>query len=431
MEVPLAHTTRTTTTLLFALLALPAALAAQEAPAAWETRPFGRLFEEVWQTVRDDFFDPDLAGVDWPGARQRYGPRAAAAGSLEEAVAIINEMLAELATSHTRLFAPSEPELHQLLGIFVSGALGGEIRARYPGGEVSYTGIGIATAEAGGGTFITAVLDGSPAAEAGLLRGDRILAADGEPFSPLGSFRGKEGTPVRLTVERQPPPAPAVDVEVTPAHLRPAELFLEAMRQSVRVIDAGGVRIGYIHAWSYAGRQYHDLLEEEVSIGGLADADALILDLRGGWGGAGPDYLNLFNRRVPVLEQVGRDGTVTTFDPQWRRPAALLVDGGTRSGKEVLAWGFQAYGLGPVVGSRTAGAVVAGRPYLLSHGCVLFLAVADVRVDGRRLEGTGVAPDVAVPRPLEHSAGSDPQLERALEVLRERGRRERGHADPG
>ena len=36
----------------------------------------------------------------------------------------------------------------------------------------------------------------------------------------------------------------------------------------------------------------------------------------------------------------------------------MLVNGGSRSGKEVLAYGFRKHGIGPVVGSRTAGAVV-------------------------------------------------------------------------
>ena len=104
------------------------------------------------------------------------------------------------------------------------------------------------------------------------------------------------------------------------------------------------------------------------------------------------------------------------FDPQWRKPVVLLVDGSARSGKEVLAHGFKTYGIGPVVGERTAGAVVAGRAILLSDWSFLYLAVLDVRIDGERLEGRGVEPDVAVARPIPYAAGADPQLERALEV---------------
>jgi carboxyl-terminal processing protease len=46
---------------------------------------------------------------------------------------------------------------------------------------------------------------------------------------------------------------------------------------------------------------------------------------------------------------------------------------------------------------------------------VLYLAVKDVLVDGERLEGVGVSPDIAVPDRLEYAAGADPQLERAID----------------
>ena len=48
------------------------------------------------------------------------------------------------------------------------------------------------------------------------------------------------------------------------------------------------------------------------------------------------------------------------------------------------------------------------------------MAVLDLRVDGIRLEGRGVEPDVEVPFSLPHAGGRDPQRERALEVLWER-----------
>ena len=72
----------------------------------------------------------------------------------------------------------------------------------------------------------------------------------------------------------------------------------------------------------------------------LAAADALIVDLRDGWGGGSAEYLNLFNNRIPRWVTTGRDGDVKGIDTQWRKPVALLVDENTRSGKELLAWGF-------------------------------------------------------------------------------------------
>jgi carboxyl-terminal processing protease len=97
----------------------------------------------------------------------------------------------------------------------------------------------------------------------------------------------------------------------------------------------------------------------------------------------------------------------------------MLVNKGSRSGKEILAYGFKKYGIGKVVGTKTAGAVVGGSPFLLEDGNLLYLAVVDVLVDGERLEGKGVIPDIEVPSPLEYAQGKDPQLEKAVEVLLE------------
>jgi carboxyl-terminal processing protease len=113
-----------------------------------------------------------------------------------------------------------------------------------------------------------------------------------------------------------------------------------------------------------------------------------------------------------------RSGEWRSMDSQWRRPVVLIINGGTRSGKEALTYGFRKHALGKVVGTRTAGAVTAGRPFLLKDGSLLFLAVADARVDGERLEGRGVAPDIEVAYSIEYAGGKDPQLEKAIDVLR-------------
>jgi carboxyl-terminal processing protease len=285
---------------------------------------------------------------------------------------------------------------------------------------VRYRGIGVATRSIDGRTFVADVLEGTPAARAGLLTGDEILAAAGGAFHPILSFRGQAGAPVVLEVQRISDPASRRRIEVVPEEIEPDALFLASLRASARVFEREGRRIAYVHVRSYAGESYHEALVELVTGDGpLASAEALVLDLRGGWGGASPAYLNLFNRRLPRLATVARDGSRADFDPQWRKPVVLLVDGTTRSGKEVMAYGFRRYGIGPVVGETTAGAVLAGRPYLLADGSLLFLAVGDVLVDGERLEGRGVEPDVRVERRLPYAQGADPPLEKALELAAE------------
>ena len=128
------------------------------------------------------------------------------------------------------------------------------------------------------------------------------------------------------------------------------------------------------------------------------------------------------------MTYVGRDGRENYASFRWRRPVVVLVDEGTRSGKEVVTYGLKRQGV-RVVGTRTAGALLAGRGFLLRDGSLLVLAVADVRVEGERLEGRGVMPDVVVPFRLPYAAGRDPQLEAALAELAQGSRpRERSRA---
>lgn len=372
-------------------------------------------FDEVWQLVRDHFYDPTLRGLDWSAVGEHYRPLALAATSAEARSAVLNRLLAELAASHTRHYTPSEPAYYQLLDIF-AGSLRRDVRRLFPDGQVTYPGIGIFTRQLGDKTFVSGVLAGLPGAQSGLLVGDELLSADGAPYHPVQAFAGKVGQKVTLHIRRTLDGSPQ-EVSVVPQQLKPNEAFLQAMQESARLINANGIKVGYIHVWSYAGGQYQRLLERTLALGSLQEADALIVDLRDGWGGAQAHYLDLFSGRSPTLTMVDRDGDTSVSNVKWRKPVVLLVNDGTRSGKEILTYGFKKYGLGEVVGTRTAGAVLAGRAFLLSDGSLLLLAVSDVFVDGQRLEGSGVTPTVDVPFALEYAGGKDPQLERAIELL--------------
>lgn len=372
------------------------------------------VFEEVWRTARDRFYDPGMHGLDWEAVRARYRPLAEAADSEAARAAVINRMLSELGASHTAYYTADDPAYYQLLDIF-SGSLHRDLNRRFPGGVV-YPGIGIFTRESAGRIFVSGVLAGLPADTAGLEPGDEILSVDGGAFEPVRSFAGKVGRTVSVSIRRTAQGAPET-VEVAPATIRPDRAFLEAMEKGARVFERGGARIGYVRVWSYAGRDYQELLERLIATGPIKDADALVWDLRDGWGGAQADYLDPFIGAGPTVAITGRDGRTSLANVKWRKPVAMLINEGTRSGKEILAYGFRKYGLGELVGARTAGAVLAASAFLMQDGSLLLLAVADVRVDGERLEGVGVAPTVEVPFALEYADGRDPQLDAAIALL--------------
>lgn len=299
-------------------------------------------------------------------------------------------ILAELETSHTQYYTPEDSGYHDLLAIFE------QVLKRDPTRES----LGMVTTNG----FVAKVFADSPAEHAGLRRGDRIVSERQEKKDIVLEVQSRQDEPARTV------------------HLRtwlrnPRDEWIEDQKRGSRVIDHKGKRIAYVPIWSCAGPGPMEGLELSLGSSPFKEADALIVDFRGGWGGCDPSFVTLFDPAASELTQIDRDGQRSVWSPTWRKPVAVLIDGGTRSGKEVVARALQRHKRAILVGERTAGAVVAGRPHLLADGSLLFLAVYDVDVDGERLEGVGVKPDVQVPAGLEWAEGRDPQLERALEVL--------------
>ncbi|PZD72394.1 Tricorn protease [Acaryochloris thomasi RCC1774] len=379
-------------------------------------------FEQVWETVNDHFFDPNFNGVNWKDIRKKYKSQAKQAQSQSELAPIINQMLSELQTSHTHFYIPDDPKYYQLAGVFLprSSKLQQKLRPFLADDKPQYSGIGIFTQQQNGNIFISGILDGSPASNVDLRVGDRILSVGGQPFHPIRSFADQVDQPVKILIQRTPTVDSQIEVTVKPKLFDGITMFLDAMDASIQVIEQAGQKIGYVHIWSYAGDQFQEKLEEELFYGRLKNTDAFILDVRDGWGGASPEYLNIYNPRNIPLTGSSRNRPSSTWNSAWSKPVVLLVNEGSRSGKEILAYGFRKHGIGPVVGARTTGAVVAGTLFAMEDGSLLYVAVQDIYLDGdQRLEGVGVAPDIDVPFSVPYAQGTDPQKDRAIEAVLE------------
>jgi carboxyl-terminal processing protease len=229
----------------------------------------------------------------------------------------------------------------------------------------------------------------------------------------IESFRGREDRSVSLGFRREAQ-GPLLHVEITPAPLSAGVLFAKASRDSARVIPQRSKSVAYYKPWSLAGHRHWRLLVNALS-GQLRSCDALVLDLRGGIGGASPDYAEFFVGRSPELTLLGPRQAKRIVNPHWRKPVVLLVDGTTRSGNEVLAFSLQRAGI-RLVDTRTPGEVTVARHFILSDASLLLVATCAVAVDGAILEGNGVQPDVVVPREIAYAAGNDPQLDAALKL---------------
>lgn len=406
------------------LLALPVALAPcsatlplLETAAAQPVRQSAAhadVFIEAHTLVRERFYDPALHGVDWNAVRDELLPAAAVAPDRPAVSAVINDALSRLRASHTAHYTPDRREYYELLDVFYPDGVPARA-APLPRGPVRYEGIGLATATLDGRVFAADVYEGGPAAAAGVLEGDELLTVEDGPWSDVAAFRGRAGAPTRLAIRRERG-GERIALTVTPERIRPRRLFLESMSAGARLIERDGFTIARVHVRSYAHADYHERLKQLLA-GPLACADALVLDLRGGWGGARPAYLDAFNPLVPRMQMQARGEPPHPVDPAWGEPMAVLIDRGTRSGKEVIAYGLRRRPRTTLVGDTTQGAVLGGSLFPLSDGSIILIAVSDVHVDGERLEGVGVRPHVPVRRDLPYAAGRDEQLDAALDAL--------------
>ncbi|WP_165067841.1 S41 family peptidase [Paludisphaera rhizosphaerae] len=365
-------------------------------PAAVLADDWSEHGRQIVAAVGRDFYDANRARA-WVARHEHYADQLHDRDAFTEAT---RRVLKDLQASHTAYFTKDDPEYYGLACIF-------QIKPEGEPPMIDSIGVDVAP-----GGFVRKVFAASPAEFAGLRRGDEIVSADGEPFRPVVSFRGKAGRGVVLEVrsrEGEPPRR----VVVTPGRTEPQREWLADQRHGAKVIERKGRKIAYMPMFSAAGEEPQSAVRDAI-LGKFAEADALVLDFRGGWGGADPGFVSLFDRSPPVLETVASNGVRSRYAPHWRKPLVLLINGGSRSGKEIVAFAVRKHRLGTLVGERTAGAVLAGQALPVGDG-LLYLAGCDVLVDGERLEGVGVPVDVEVADRLRYAEGADPQLDAALD----------------
>nr|WSY54499.1 S41 family peptidase [Streptomyces sp. NBC_00886] len=277
-----------------------------------------------------------------------------------------------------------------------------------------YTGVGLwARRERDGRIEVTRVQSGSPAATAGVRKGDRLRSVDGEnvdgrPVTEVVSLlRGDDqdaaaGTTVTLGLER--------GTHAWSETVRRARLSTDSVTVTK---SAGEVTVIKIAAFT---KGVGDIVRTAVR---RAPADsAFILDLRGNSGG-------LVTEAVTTASAFLDGGLVATYDVDGEeralhaatggdttRPLVALVDGGTMSAAEMLTGALQDRGRAVVVGSRTFGKGSVQMPSKLPDGVVAELTVGHYRTpSGHTVDGRGITPD------LDVSAQGQAAVERAETVL--------------
>jgi carboxyl-terminal processing protease len=312
-------------------------------------------------------------------------------------------MVAALDDPYTYFTEPEATEIDQtnLAGSF--GGIGAEI-----------------TRNAQGEYVIHDVYRDNPAFEAGVEAGDIIVAVDGVPVDEtaptmnalLAAIRGEIGDPVTLTLRRD---GDEFDVTIIRAEVLIPSTFWRVLEDDER--------IGYIQITRFTTRspeEVHQAIEELQAQG----VEAFVLDLRNNGGGLVDSAVKVsgeFMDGGAVLVEQRRGSDERVFNASrgglaFDEPLAVLTNESTASAAEIVTGALQDRGRATVIGGQTFGKGSVQLIFDLSDHSSLHVTNAEwFTPDGRRIQGEGLAPDIAV----EPEDEGDAPLRAAVDYLDE------------
>jgi tricorn protease len=371
---------------------------------------WSEMFGDAWRTMKYRFYDPKMHGHDWDAMKAKYEPLVEHVGDRQELLNIVNEMIGELNASHT-------------------GASAGGGRGGGAGGlSTGYLGVDLEADERVGRYRVSHVYQDGPADKdwVRVSAGDYLLAIDGKPVKAGDEYwallNHRLNRKVEVTLNSKPSDEGAWKTRITPINqgaqnqLR-YERWVRDRRAAVDKLSAG--RVGYLHIQAMnqpSLRRFEKELREN------RNKEALVIDQR--WNGGGnidQELLGiLVQREYQIWQPRGTEPNPRPFSGFFG-PKVVLQNWRSASNAEMFPAGFRALGLGKVIGTPTAGAVIGTGSYSLIDGSTVRTPGVGVFLADRErtnMENFGVPPDILVDNsPEDHLAGKDRQLEVAVQEL--------------
>ncbi|WP_164280809.1 S41 family peptidase [Stenotrophomonas indicatrix] len=253
-------------------------------------------------------------------------------------------------------------------------------------------------------------IDDTPAAKAGILAGDLIIAIDGKPISAIDAsepLRGPAGSKVVLTIVRDGKPKP-FDVSLTRQTIR-----VTSVRSRLLEPGYGYIRLSTFQADTGSDFQKH-LQQLQKQSGGTLKG--LVLDLRSNPGGLLTAAVQVADDLLDKGNIVSTRGRISISDARFDAtpgdllkgaPVVVLVDAGSASASEVLAGALRDNKRARVIGSRTFGKGSVQTVLPLDNGDSVKLTTARYYTpSGKSIQATGIVPEVelkAAPRPEDEA----------------------------
>jgi carboxyl-terminal processing protease len=396
------------------------------------------VFDSAWGIIQRTHWDTTYNGVNWARVKTDLRPKAAAARTRGDLRAVLSEMVGRLNQSHFALI-PQE----------IADAAPATSAANRSGGSLGFDvrlldrEMVVSRVDTGGPAWTAGVRTGWVLEQAGACPLAARLAAlpkhtDARTTS-LDAYRatmqalaGAEGDTAQLRFRdgRDAVRSLAI-VQGTPTGTVTKYGNLPAMAAQLNWsrVREGGRTIGIIrfNIWMPVLSAQFD-----AAMDSLRGSDAIVLDVRGNFGGVGGMSIGIAGHFLDSAVNIGTmhaRANTTNFLANPRRvdtrqqrvqpfagPLAIVVDELSVSTTEIFAGGLKAVGRATIVGVQSAGQALPATPERLANGDILYHAVADfISPNGKPVEGDGVIPDRVTPldrRSLVN--GRDPALAAAI-----------------
>ena len=374
------------------------------------------MASDAWRLHRDFAFDPNLRGVDWEAVGEHYLPMASRIGSRDELDDLLSQMSAELGILHSQIRRGDEP-------FDVETPNSGFLGARY---SVAENGLRIEDIWQGEADRPETMgpLSGP---DTDIRVGDVITKINGSTIDSMSDLTTaldfKAGQQVLIEFARD---SETFEEIIVPVSSRSEGMLLytdwvEGNHAHVREATAG--EIGYLHLRAMGSNDVESFARDFFE---HYDKDGLIIDVRGNRGGNVDSWIiGTLLRQAWAFWQSPHGGPpYTNMQQAFRGHLIVLMNEGTYSDGETFAAGVKALDLGPLIGTRTAGAGIwlSDRNPLIDRGQARVAEYAQYGLDGRWLvEGRGVSPDIEVENlPFASYNGEDAQLDAAIAWLEQK-----------
>ena len=346
----------------------------------------------------------------WNLINEKYVPASTTArtvGNQEKVWGAIQGLTSSLEDPYTVFFPPVESELFE-----------SDIRGNFEG-------VGMEVVAKDGAIIVIAPLKNSPASRAGIMAGDRVVKIDDKETSNLstedavGIIRGPKGTRVTLTIFRNGAKEP-FDIEVV-------RDVIDIPTIDTRELPGG---IFVIELYSFSAQSpnlFRAALREFI----LSDNNKLILDLRGNPGGYLEAAIDMASWFLPSSSVVVREDFGQSRDEKIYRSKGydvfsenlkfvILIDRGSASASEILAGALAEHGRATLVGDKTFGKGSVQELVNITSETSLKITIARwLTPNGLSISQDGIEPKFLVKyTPADREAGHDPQLEKAIEILK-------------